>query len=216
MQLDAVEKRFCGGGGGVNMNLLEDKERRRAMASELLLLLFVFVCVLECRMSRFILPDEKLHNWHLYCCCCCSCWDEAPPPDALILAPNIGDGVVELLKMRTSCSLVGRNGVNCLLVICEGEPLGVTEEAAAAAVAVRLPPMAAFFSGLLLKISAQRFEEEVCLAGFSTAGSLMMSGLPLVRRSAVATSAGNISMYLWLAWYRSRPFRMKSRRRSLR
>lgn len=47
-----------------------------------------------------------------------------------------------------------------------------------------------------LKISAHFRDDDATFVGFNAAGSLIMSGFPFVRRSAVATSAGNMAMYL--------------------
>lgn len=66
-QLEAVEKRFV----GVDMVAVDCRcWIMELLASPLaLLLLDMALCDLECRIRRFIRPEEKLHKWHLYICC---------------------------------------------------------------------------------------------------------------------------------------------------
>lgn len=125
-QLDVVENRLVGVSNievGVDdddiVDRLANELRRLPSESDAELLL---LCDFECRMSRFMRPDEKLHKWHLYICC-----DEEPPPvpppppPLLEMPPPLmdGDRVVDAPRIRTSCSLV----VTLLRTTIDGDAL---------------------------------------------------------------------------------------------
>lgn len=189
-QLDVVEKRFVGVIVEEVVERLANEFRRLSRVASLPLP--AELCDFEWRMSRFIRLEEKLHKWHLYNCCVGELASPTPP----LTGFTARDRFVDELRMRTSCSLFGRTVNAAPLGDADTRVLlfGVVDTELRLAVATTTGD--AFLPPVSLTISAHRFEEDVCLAGLSTAGSLMISGSPLVRRSAVATSAGNISMYL--------------------
>lgn len=117
-QLEVVENRFVGGvlsivvvvvvvvavieAGGVRWIIIELLGSAAVWPP-------LVLCDFECRISRFMRPEEKLHKWHLYIC-----WGvelEPPKPPPALLPPTTGDRMVDEPRMRTSCSLVGRIGV---------------------------------------------------------------------------------------------------------